>query len=39
MHEEHIALAADIVAAYVSNNSIQAAELPALIQSPCMPLS
>ena len=33
MHEEHMALAADIVAAYVSNNSVQAAELPALIQS------
>ena len=28
-----MALAADIVAAYVSNNSVQAAELPALIQA------
>ncbi len=33
MHEEHMALAADIVAAYVSNNSIQAGELPVLIHS------
>ena len=33
MQQEHKSLAADIVAAYVSNNSVQAAELPALIQS------
>lgn len=30
---QHAALAADIVAAYVSNNSVPAAELPALIQA------
>ena len=33
MNENLIDLTADIVAAYVSNNSVQAADLPALIES------
>ena len=33
MHESYMILTAEIVAAYVSNNSVQAADLPALIRS------
>ena len=33
MRKDHRVLAADIIAAYVSNNAVQAAELPALIQA------
>ena len=33
MQDEHMTLTADIVAAYVSNNSIRTTELPALIHS------
>lgn len=33
MHDAYMALTADIVAAYVTKNSVQAADVPALIQA------